>query len=145
MKADPDQCTFCSIVAGEKPASIVWEDEHSMAFLDLRQFHSGHVLIVSRAHFGDLRDADSATAAAVMLTTARVMRAVASLFKNDGLSVWHSAGEGAHQEVPHLHFHVHPRLIGDDVLRVYPSAPHHPPRTQLDDWASDIRQALTRM
>lgn len=142
MKTDSEQCTFCSIVAGEKPASVVWEDEHSVAFLDLRQFHSGHVLIVSRAHYGDLRDADSAAAAAVMLTTARVMRAVGSLFRNDGLSVWHSAGEGANQEVPHLHFHVHPRLLNDDVLRVYPNTPSHPSRTQLDQWATEIRQAI---
>ncbi len=142
MKTDPAHCTFCAIVAGEKPASIVWEDAHSLAFLDLRQFHSGHVLIVSRAHFGDLRDADGTTAAAVMQTVARVMRAVGGLFENDGISVWHSAGEGANQEVPHLHFHVHPRRLGDDVLRVYPCTPNHPSRSQLNHWATDIRQAI---
>jgi len=40
----------------------------------------------------------------------------------EGISVWHSIGEAAFQEVPHLHFHVHPRMIGDDALRIYPRA-----------------------
>lgn len=143
MKGEQERCAFCDIVAGAIPASIVWQDEGSVAFLDLRQFHSGHVLIVSRRHYGDLREADQATAAAVMHTTARVMRAVGSLFTNDGISVWHSAGEGANQEVPHLHFHVHPRRVGDDVLRVYPSSPEHPSRAQLDAWAAEIRRVLS--
>jgi histidine triad (HIT) family protein len=142
MKSDDGRCTFCAIVTGELPASVVWQDEHSVAFLDLRQFHPGHVLIVSRAHFGDLRDADSAGASAVMLTTARVMRAVGAIFPNDGLSVWHSAGEGANQEVPHLHFHVHPRRLGDEVLRVYPSPPPYPDRPQLESWALEIRRVM---
>jgi histidine triad (HIT) family protein len=82
MSPDTERCAFCAIVAGEIPSSIVWQDEHSVAFLDLRQFHPGHVLIVSRAHFGDLRDADDLAASGVMLTTARVMRAVGVLFEN---------------------------------------------------------------
>lgn len=139
--ADPN-CTFCQIIAGTIPASIVWQDALSIAFMDLRQFHAGHVLIVPRAHASDLRDADAASANAVVQTTARIMRAVGAVFSNDGLSVWHSAGEGANQEVPHLHFHVHPRLIGDDVLRVYPHSPAHPDRTQLETWAAELRTAL---
>lgn len=139
MKTAHERCAFCAIVAREIPASVVWEDDLSVAFLDLRQFHPGHVLIVPRTHFGDLRHADAASAAAVMHTTARVMRAVGTIFPNDGLSVWHSAGEGANQEVPHLHFHVHPRRLGDGVLEVYPSPPDHPPRAQLDAWAETIR------
>lgn len=140
--ADAASCAFCAIMAGRIPASVVWQDELSVAFLDLRQFHPGHVLIVPRQHYADLRDADPETAAAVTHTTARVMRVVSALFPNDGLSVWHSVGEGANQEVPHLHFHVHPRRLGDDLLRVYPSSPDHPSRDQLDAWAVEIRRAL---
>lgn len=137
-------CVFCRIVAGTTPASVIAEDELTIAFLDLRQFHPGHVLVVPRRHVADIRSVDAVTASAVMLATARVARAVDGLFPNDGLSVWHSAGEGANQEVPHLHFHVHPRRFGDDVLRVYPSMPAHPPRAVLDRWAGELRAILQR-
>lgn len=135
-------CPFCAIAAGEVSASIVSQDEHTVAFLDLRQFHPGHVLVIPRAHVVDIRVVDDSTAQSVMRTVVRVARAVDRVFPNDGLSVWHSAGEGANQEVPHLHVHVHPRHVADDLLRVYPSAPAQPERTRLDQWAAAIRTAL---
>jgi histidine triad (HIT) family protein len=73
---------------------------------------------------------------------ARVARAVDRVFPSDGLSIWHSAGEGANQEVPHLHFHVHPRRRGDDVLRVYPASPELPRRAVLEEWAGRLRAAI---
>ena len=135
-------CPFCGIVAGDIQASVVWEDRRTVAFLDLRQFHAGHVLVIPRAHVRDIRTIDDATAGAVMETVARISRAVDRVFPNDGLSVWHSAGEGANQEVPHLHVHVHPRHLGDDLLRVYPSPPRLPDRAALEDLAVRIREAL---
>ena len=140
--ASASDCVFCAIAAGRAGASIITSDETTIAFLDLRQFHPGHVLVIPRRHIPDIRDVDDATAAAVMLSVARMARAVDRVFPNDGLSIWHSAGEGANQEVPHLHFHVHPRRFGDDVLRVYPSPPASPARDVLDGWANDLRSAL---
>lgn len=113
-------CIFCDIIANRAPASIVHEDALTMAFVDLRQFHAGHVLVVPRQHLADVRDLDEATGAALMATVARITRAVAQAFPNDGLSLWHSIGPAAFQEVPHLHIHVHPRLPDDQFLRVYP-------------------------
>jgi histidine triad (HIT) family protein len=141
--AVPDSCAFCDIVAGRTPATVVASDALTMAFLDLRQFHPGHVLVVPRAHLADIRDADPATAAAVMSSVATVTRAVADTFPHEGLSVWHSIGPAADQEVPHLHFHVHPRRTGDGLLRVYPRAPAHPDRGTLDEWGIRLRHALS--
>src|SRR5215213_7769007 len=106
--ANPElgRCAFCDIVAGRLPATVVAADSLTLAFLDLRQFHPGHVLVIPRVHVADIRSADERTAAAILVATARVARAVDSCFPNDGLSIWHSAGQGADQEVPHLHFHV---------------------------------------
>ena len=135
-------CAFCSVVAGAVRASIVFEDAHVMAFMDLRQFHPGHVLVIPRQHVADIRQADNAIAEAIMVAVMRIARAVDRAFPNDGLSVWHSAGPGANQEVPHLHFHVHPRMLGDDVLRVYPSSPANPDFATLDLWATRVQSAL---
>ena len=122
---------------------MIVSDQHTVAFLDVRQFHPGHVLVVPRDHVADIRGASDDLAAAVLVMVARVARAVDTVFPGDGLSVWHSAGAGANQEVPHLHFHVHPRRMGDDVLRVYPSAPQLPERAQLDEWGRQLRAAFT--
>jgi histidine triad (HIT) family protein len=137
-----ERCVFCEIAAGGARASIVAEDAETLTFLDLRQFHPGHVLVVPRHHVRDIRDVDDGTAGALIVAVARAARAVDRTFPSDGLSVWHSAGEGANQEVPHLHFHVHPRRFGDDVLRAYPSAPAHPDRETLDAWAARLREAM---
>ena len=137
-----NDCVFCAIVAGRLSASIVAENALTIAFLDLRQFHAGHVLIIPRAHVTDIRDANDTIASAVGCMVARVARAVDRVFPGDGLSIWHSAGAGANQEVPHLHFHVHPRRLGDDLLRVYPAPPPSPERAILDSWADQLRSAV---
>lgn len=136
------ECVFCEIVSGVAPASIVCEDELTIAFIDLRQFHAGHTLVIPRQHLRDVRDLDAATGAALMAALSKVARAVAVSFPNQGISVWHSIGEAAFQEVPHLHMHVHPRLLGDNALRIYPDAPATPNKSVLDAYAAKLRACL---
>jgi histidine triad (HIT) family protein len=137
-----EQCPFCEIVRGTRPASIVWEDELTVAFLDLRQFHAGHTLVIPRQHLRDARELDDPTGAALMASVSRITRAVAAAFPNQGLSVWHSIGEAADQEVPHLHFHVHPRIVGDQLLRIYPKYAPEPDPATRDSYAATLRAAL---
>ncbi len=135
-------CVFCRIAEGIEPASIVCENELAMCFVDLRQFNAGHTLVIPRRHFNDVRELDEATGAALMSMVVRVTRAVGRAFPNQGLSLWHSIGEAGHQEVPHLHIHVHPRLIGDGMLEVYPRAPPLPDATTRDHYAGVLRATL---
>ena len=137
-----EPCVFCEIVRGREPASIVWEDELTLAVVDLRQFHAGHTLVMPRKHLRDVREVDYQTGAALMLTVTRITRAVAATFSNRGLSLWHSIGEAADQEVPHLHVHVHPRMLDDQLLRVYPSAPSLPDKVVRDEYAARLREHL---
>lgn len=136
------RCAFCAIVAGRLPATVVHRDARTVAFLDVRQATPGHVLVVPRIHIADIREADRLTAAALIAGVARVARAVGRAFDNEGLSIWHSIGPAADQEVPHLHFHVHPRRHGDGLLRVYARAPKRPRRAILDEWGERLRAAL---
>jgi histidine triad (HIT) family protein len=131
-----DGCVFCAIAQGREPASIVCENDLAFAMLDLRQFHPGHTLVIPRRHFHDVRELDDLTGAALMAMVSRVTRAVGRAFPNQGLSLWHSIGEAAFQEVPHLHIHVHPRFMGDGVLRVYPQHPSNTERSTLDSYAA---------
>jgi len=138
-----ESCVFCGIVSGTQAASIVWADALTMAFIDLRQFHAGHTLVIPRQHLGDVRELDPATGAALMATVARTARAGAASFPNRALSLWHSVGEAADQEVPHLHFHVHPRLPDDGLLRIYPSRPSLPEKPIRDRYAATLRAHLS--
>jgi histidine triad (HIT) family protein len=137
-----EKCIFCEIAQGRIPASIVCRDELTMAFVDVRQFHPGHTLVMPLSHFKDVRELDFETGAALMATVSRITRAVGLAFPNEGLSLWHSIGPAAFQEVPHLHIHVHPRRTGDGFLRVYPSHPAAADQATRDAYAARIREHL---
>lgn len=137
-----DRCVFCAIVEGRLRASVVAEDEATMAFLDLRQGNPGHTLVIPRQHVPDVRALDEQTGARLMATLARVTRAVDAAFPNEGLSIWHSIGPAAFQEVPHLHLHILPRRTGDGLLRVYATLPEDTDRATLDGYAERVRRQL---
>jgi histidine triad (HIT) family protein len=137
-----EPCVFCEILAGRVPASVVYEDALTAAFVDLRQANPGHLLVVPRAHLADVRELDDRTGTALMATVVRVTRAVAQAFPNEGLSLWHSIGPAAFQEVPHLHVHVHPRRHHDQLLQVYPSEPGNAPRAEVEAYAERLRPWL---
>ncbi len=135
-------CVFCEIVARRAPAAIVLDDQHTLAFADLRQANPGHFLVIPKAHIPDVRDLDAELGAALMQSVTRVTRAVSATFPNDGISLWHSIGPAAFQEVPHLHIHVHPRLPDDGLLRVYPTHPEITNAATLLDYAERLKAAL---
>ena len=140
-----NRCIFCEIVDRKSPASIVLDDERTLAFIDLRQANPGHVLVVPKMHINDVRDLDADTGSALMQSVSRVTRAVAQAFPNNGISLWHSIGEAAFQEVPHLHIHVHPRLDNDGILRVYESLPENVDFPTREKYAELVRHQLHRL
>lgn len=116
-----------------------------MAFMDLRQAVPGHVLVVPRRHIETIDRLDGDTAAHLMRVAARTAAAMRQAFAPDGLSLWQSNGEGAHQEVPHVHLHLQPRRIGDGLLRIYPGDGRPPApasREALEALAQRLRQRL---
>lgn len=135
-------CVFCEIARGESQASIVYEDDRVLAFLNLNQFHPGYTLVIPREHLADVRELDTATAAAPMAALSRITRAVGEAFPSEGICVWHAIGPAAFQDMPHLHFHILPRKADDGLLRVYPSRPARPDRDTLDRYAASIRERM---
>jgi histidine triad (HIT) family protein len=137
MMAD---CVFCKLVAGQIPASIVYEDEATLAFMDLGQVNPGHVLVACKAHAANVYALDDAQAAAVFRTAARVARAVREAFDPPGLSIYQANGAPAGQTVFHFHLHVLPRHDGDGMQLVWPVK--NPPRERLEEYAGRIRTRL---
>lgn len=140
-------CTFCEIVAGRLPASVVAVSERSLAFCDLRQPHAeavgGHVLIVPRRHVETLAElTDAQDAGDLLLLAARVAAAMTAEFGPQGYSLWQSNGEAAFQEVPHVHLHLLTRQMSDGLLAIYPTLPEPESRERLDRMAERLRQRL---
>lgn len=136
-----ETCVFCEIVAGQRPASIVYEDETVLAFLDLRQMKEGHSLVIPKRHVKDIISLDAATGSALFVALSRVATATDQALKPEGISIWQS-NNPPWQEVPHLHFHVMPRHQADGMLRIYPELPSPARREELDRQASLIREKL---
>ncbi len=135
-------CVFCQIVARQAPAAIVDEDPWTLSFVDQRQANRGHVLVVTKAHFTDVRELDPDTAGALMRTIVRITQAVGATFPNQGMSLWNSIGPAAFQEVPHVHFHIHPRLHDDQILQVYPGPPVNADLQEREGIAAEVRRHL---
>ena len=136
------ECVFCEIMQGRAPADIVYEDDLTVAFIDQRQHNPGHVLVVPRVHVNDIRELDPRTGAQLMNALIKIAKAVSQAFPSEGMSVWHSIGPAAFQEVPHMHMHVHPRRIGDGLLRVYPGVPVDADPVVRAEYAERLRKAL---
>jgi histidine triad (HIT) family protein len=139
-----DGCVFCRIVRGEAESSIAYQDDATLAFMDLRQFHPGHTLVVPKRHIVDIYELDDSTGAALMSSVARVARAVKAAFSPDGINLWQSNG-APWQEVLHLHIHVLPRWREDGLLRFAPARLPRPARLELDEQATRIGAALTAL
>ena len=110
-------CLFCRIVAGEIPAQIVYEDDRTIAFMDIAPATRGHCLVVPRAHTEDLLTADVEDVAASIATAQELARRAYEDLGAAGVNVLQSSGSAAWQSVFHLHFHVIPRYA-DDPLRL---------------------------
>ncbi len=106
-------CIFCKLVAGEIPSTRIYEDEHTLAFLDIAPIVNGHTLVIPKTHIDPLTAASPAILAACMATVQRVAQAQFDALGADGVNVHQANGAAAGQVVPHLHFHVIPRFAGD--------------------------------
>ena len=108
-----DSCLFCRIVSGELPATIVYEDDDSVAFLDHRPLFPGHALLVPREHVETLGELPTKLVAPYFEATQLLSRAVESAMEAEGTFV--AMNNRVSQSVPHLHVHVVPRRKKDGL------------------------------
>jgi diadenosine tetraphosphate (Ap4A) HIT family hydrolase len=109
-------CIFCDIVAGAAPAHRVYEDEHVLAFMDIRPMSPGHTLVVPKQHASGLQDLDPDLGALVFQAAHRIALALRhSTLRVDGVNLVLSDGRAAMQTVFHVHIHALPRRNGDKL------------------------------
>jgi histidine triad (HIT) family protein len=107
---------FTRIIAGAIPAAKVYEDEHTLAFLDINPASRGHTLVIIKEERPGLLDLTPEQVAAVARTTQRVARAIVETLQPEGFNIVQNNGAVAGQTVMHYHVHIIPRWSGDRVL-----------------------------
>ena len=113
MSYDPSN-VFARILRGEIPAHKVFEDEQTLAFMDVMPQVDGHTLVIPKVEAENIFDLPPESLAATIFTTQRVARAVRKAFDAPGVMIAQLNGRGAGQSVFHIHFHVLPRYEGVD-------------------------------
>ncbi|WP_181685931.1 HIT family protein [Halorhabdus salina] len=108
-------CVFCSIVAEESPAYRIYEDDRSLAFLDIEPASRGHTLIIPKSHYETVTDMPESLVGDIFQTVHHVAGALESVYQLDGYNVVQSNGVAAGQEVFHAHIHIIPRYENDTV------------------------------
>ena len=118
-------CIFCKIVEGSIPSHKVFEDENSLAFLDIFPANRGHTLVIPKKHVRDIHEADSQTYAHVATAAKTVADLLHEQLGSDGTTVFQMSREAGWQTVFHLHMHVIPRWENDGLHKPWDIAPAH--------------------
>lgn len=113
-------CIFCAIIEGRAPAEVVFEDEETLAFMDINPANPGHTLVIPKEHVRNIYDLDEQTAAAVMRTTVRVAQAIRRALQPDGMNLVQSNERAGGQDIFHFHMHIIPRWHGDGLRLARP-------------------------
>ena len=106
-------CVFCKIIEGEIPSMRVYEDDRTLAIMDINPVNSGHCLVIPKAHAPTLWDADPEDLQAAIAAAQKVAVALKTVVKPDGLNMLQANGAAAFQSVPHYHLHLIPRWNND--------------------------------
>ena len=138
-------CVFCRIVAGDSPASIIWQDEEAMALMNLRAVNKGECMVIPKEHIDHFTSIPDPLAAKIMLVAQRIGRKILQLYQPQRIGyVVHGYG------VPHAHFLIVPQNDPNDITsrrfirvvdgRIEFTEQHLPltPREELDEMAAEL-------
>lgn len=110
-----EDCIFCKIASGEVQGLRVFEDEQTLAFMDIAKDVDGHILVIPKKHVKSILDCDSETLFAVAHTMKTVSNHLTENCGYEGVNLLNASGERAGQSVQHLHIHIIPRKRGDGI------------------------------
>lgn len=134
-----DDCIFCKIVRGELPLYKLYEDEKTIAFLDIFPVNAGHALVVPKKHSTDIFDIESEDWLAACEVVRKLSIAIEKGMQADGVNIAMNNREHAGQQVNHPHIHIIPRFKGDG-LKLMPQRKYT--EGEAEPVAEKIRKAL---
>lgn len=106
-------CLFCKIITGEIPSQKVYEDDTTLAFLDIHPVNIGHTLVIPKAHHINLYETPDEILAQMMAVVRKLSVAIKSAVGADGINIEMNNDPVAGQIIFHSHIHIVPRFSGD--------------------------------
>lgn len=106
-------CIFCKIIAKEIPAEIVYEDDFSLAFLDIHPVNIGHTLLLPKEHYENIFDLPDELIANLSVVSKKLATAIKESLNSDGINIISNNGSAAGQLIFHAHTHIIPRYKDD--------------------------------
>jgi len=135
----PD-CVFCMIRDGKIPCAKVYDDQRTLAFMDINPLSRGHCLVVPKAHAATLYEAEAEDLKAAIAAAKKVAGAIRKALNPDGLNLLQANGAAAFQSVPHFHLHLIPRWTNDGKGFDWKEVPGN--REEITGTADRIRAML---
>jgi histidine triad (HIT) family protein len=134
-------CIFCKIAHKEAPASVVYEDDEVMAFLDINPIERGHTLVIPKRHFVDIWDIEAGVLTKMIMVTRQVARKLATTLNTEGINTFSASGKPAGQDIYHFHIHVIPVGRGERTKFIdwWLSKISRAERSELDKLAQKLR------
>lgn len=133
-------CVFCKIRDGQIPSLKVFEDDRTLAVMDINPVSHGHCLVIPKAHAATLFEAEVEDLEAVIVAAQQVARAIREALAPDGLNMLQANGAAAFQSVLHFHLHLIPRWANDGKGFDWKLVPGH--RDQIMKAGERIRALL---
>ncbi len=133
-------CIFCEIVGGRIPAHTIYEDEETLAFLDIQPRSPGHMMIIPKKHHATIMDLPDNLVQPVFVTVKRVAQMLEKGLGTGHFTIGINTGRLSGQEVDHLHVHVMPRFEGDGGTSIH-GVVNNPPEEDLEKIKEKIIQA----
>jgi len=132
-------CIFCKIIEGELPSTKVYEDKRFLAFLDINPINKGHILIIPKEHFDNLINTPVDLLKDMIALARTIAPAIISACGAEGFNLVINNGQAAGQLINHVHFHIIPRLLNDN-LYPWPGKQYH--EGEMNNYAKMILKAL---
>lgn len=108
-------CVFCKIINNEIPCYKVYEDDKVLAFLDVKPVNPGHTLVIPKTHYQNLEEISEDDLSSLMIAVKKVGKLLKEKLNVIGYNVHENNDLIAGQAVPHIHFHIIPRVEGDGL------------------------------
>lgn len=108
-------CIFCKLVNGDIPSMQVYEDEHTLVFMDIAKDVDGHMVAIPKKHVKNILDCDTQTLHHLMTAVKKVSNHCVNMCHYDGVNLLNASDESAGQSVPHFHIHIIPRKNKDNI------------------------------
>jgi histidine triad (HIT) family protein len=135
-------CVFCKIRDGVIPSVKVYEDDRTLAIMDISPLNPGHTLVLTKTHAATLFDSSPEDLGAAIVAARTVATAIRQALQPDGLNMLQANGAAAFQSVPHFHLHLIPRFTDDGKGFDWKLVPGD--RAQVAETGERIRAAIGR-